>query len=130
MANVMDSSGYVCEGGMTSRQGSVCGGSTYAFDYPDYSEKVQTVIHELSHFNHIGDTNDNAYGESTCMSLAQQDFQRAIQTADNVGYFGKYLNQCYRENPSYVPPNAPAVGCSDRYSNCGSLASGGCAGRT
>jgi len=147
MARVMDSSGYVCEGGMTARQGNVCGGSTYAFvypsdttqkiyicdftfNYPDYSEKVQTVIHELSHFNHIGNTNDNAYGESTCMSLAQQDFQRAIQTADNVGYFGKYINQCYRENPSYTPPNAPAVGCSDRYSNCGSLASSGCAGRT
>ena len=31
----------------------------FTFNYPDYSEKVQTVIHELSHFKHIGDTNDN-----------------------------------------------------------------------
>ena len=31
----------------------------FTFNYPDYAEKVQTVIHELSHFNSIGSTTDN-----------------------------------------------------------------------
>merc|ERR1712086_270545 len=125
----------------------VCGGSTFAyvyptdtqqnvymcdftFEYPDYSEKVQTVIHELSHFNHIGNTNDNAYGESTCINLAQSNFQAAIQTADNVGYFGKYANSCYRNAPSgYTPKNSPLQGCVDQYSNCQALAASGCSSR-
>ena len=48
------------------------------------AEKVQTVIHEMSHFKHIGNTNDNAYGESRCINLAQQNFEKAIKTADSV----------------------------------------------
>ena len=56
---------------------SNCGPNTYAWVYPsdwtqkvhiceytfgpvDYSEKVQTVVHELSHFDHIGATSDSA----------------------------------------------------------------------
>jgi len=143
MASVEGSTIYRCESG-NSAMAQVCGGSTFAyvyptdtsqniymcdftFTYPDYSEKVQTVIHELSHFNHVGNTNDNAYGESTCINLAQSNFQAAIQTADNVGYFGKYANQCYQNAPTgYVPKNSPLVGCVDQYSNCQDLASGGC----
>jgi len=143
MANVEGNTIYRCESG-NSAMSQVCGGSTFAyvyptdtsqnvymcdftFNYPDYSEKVQTVIHELSHFNHVGDTNDNAYGESTCINLAQSNFQAAIQTADNVGYFGKYANQCYQNAPSgYVPKNSPLLGCVDQYSNCQSIAASGC----
>jgi len=147
MASVMDSTTFMCQGGTPSMRSTCGGGSTFAyvyptdrtqqiyicdftFNYPDYSEKVQTVIHELSHFNHIGGTDDNAYGESTCINLAQQDYQRAIKTADNVGYFGKYIDQCYPNGPAnYKPANPPKVGCTDRYSNCGELASN-CDGRT
>jgi len=143
MKNVQANTIYRCESG-NSDMSRVCGGSTFAyvyptdsaqnvymcdftFNYPDYSEKVQTVIHELSHFNHIGNTNDNAYGESTCINLAQSNFQAAIQTADNVGYFGKYANKCYRNAPSgYIPKNSPLVGCVDQYSNCQALAADGC----
>merc|ERR1712086_96683 len=88
----------------------------FTFDYPDYSEKVQTVVHELSHFNHIGGTNDNAYGESTCQSLAISNPDAAIKTADNVGYFAKY-----QPGPFC---NAPAgfSACKDTLINCKQLA--------
>jgi len=145
MSNVKEETTYVCQG----RAGPCASGNTFAYvyptdrtqqiyicdftvNYPDYSEKVQTVIHELSHFNHIGDTNDNAYGESTCINLAQTNFQSALQTADNVGYFGKYANTCYQNGPAgYIAKVAPTVSCSDAYSNCPSLSRGnGCAGNT
>jgi len=143
MSNVKEDTTYVCQG----NAGPCASGNTFAYvyptdrtqqiyicdftvNYPDYSEKVQTVIHELSHFNHIGNTNDNAYGESTCINLAQTNFQSALQTADNVGYFGKYANTCYQNGPAgYVAKVAPTVDCSDRYTNCPSLASN-CAGNT
>jgi len=68
-----------------------------------------------------------AYGESTCINLAQSNFQRAIQTADNVGYFGKYANSCYKNAPNgYVPKKSPLQGCVDQYSNCQALAVNGC----
>ena len=71
-----------------------------------------------------------AYGESTCINLAQSNFQRAIQTADNVGYFGKYANTCYKNAPDgYVAKNSPLQGCVDQYSNCPALAARGCTGR-
>ena len=58
--------------------------------FQDYSEKVQTVIHELSHFDFIGATNDNAYGEQPIYELANgpnADFSKALLTADTYGYF-------------------------------------------
>jgi len=70
-----------------------------------------------------------AYGESTCINLAQSNFQRAIQTADNVGYFGKYANTCYKNAPDgYVAKKSPLQGCVDQYTNCPALAARGCTG--
>lgn len=100
MQNVYENTIYVCQGS----EGPCSGGNVFAyvyptdssqrvhicdftFNYPDYSERVQTVLHELSHFNHIGSTNDNAYGERTCINLAQSNFQAALQTADSTAYF-------------------------------------------
>lgn len=139
---------YWCQSAKTKEkmQQSCKGGSTYAYVYPvdttqqvyicdftfkepDYAEKVQTVIHELSHFNHIGGTNDNAYGEKNCIQLAQKDFKRAIKTADNVGYFGKYVDLCFKNAPSgFKAKPPPRVDCEDQFSNCGQLASN-CGGR-
>ena len=77
----------------------------FTFNFPDYSEKVQTVIHELSHFNSIGATTDNsksvhtcmadvadpvvraAYGQVACYDLAQSDPAAARSCADSYGYF-------------------------------------------
>merc|ERR1712166_29862 len=127
---------YRCQSGNSNMARLACKGYTYAyvyptdrgqnvyicdftFNYPDYSEKVQTVIHELSHFNHIGRTDDLSYGETPGINFAQSNFQAAIRTADNMGYFAKYANRCYRNAPSgYVPKNSPLLGCVDRIAGC------------
>jgi len=82
------------------------------FGHEDYAEKVQTVVHELSHFAHIhgdGGTDDHSYGEHACHQLAQgEDAATALKTADNYGYFAIYTNVCYQHAPAdyeaYVPP--------------------------
>ena len=87
MASVVQNTIYTCNN-------ADCGDNTFAYvypsdtaqtifmcplvlSYPDYAESVQTVIHELSHFNHIADTNDNAYGEYTCNMLGQTNYSAA-----------------------------------------------------
>ena len=79
-----------------------------ALTYPDYAESVQTIIHELSHFETIAATNDNAYGEETCHGLAKQNKANARETADTFGYYALYSNMCFRNAPSSyrvaVPP--------------------------
>jgi len=84
------------------------------FDYPEYSEKVQTIMHELSHFEVIGDTNDNAYGESTCNNLAKRQPGSARKTADTFAYFAVYTNTCFRNSPDgYMPGEPPCMRCAD-----------------
>jgi len=123
MRQKMDDSIYNCEADSSSSP--VCNGNVYAYVYPtdssqriymceftfnyhDYAEKVQTVIHELSHFNTIANTNDNAYGEQTCYDLAQNSPALARTSADNFGYFAIYQNTCYENGPddyqAAVPP--------------------------
>lgn len=130
MQRVMDNTVYACDTSSTRRN---CGSSTFAyvypsdssqkvymcpftFEYPDYGEKVQTVVHELSHFNHIGNTNDNTYGVASCEALARADSEAAVQTADNVGYFAKFQPGVFCNAPEEYNPS-----CTDLYSNCAML---------
>ena len=120
MKNKYDNSIYSCP----ADNADGCDGNTYAyvypsdttqkiyiclftFDHPDYAEKVQTVIHELSHFDSIGGTTDNsksvhtcmphvadravrvAYGQEACYDLAQDSATaaQARSCADSYGYF-------------------------------------------
>jgi len=50
-----------------------------------------TLLHELSHFNNIGGTNDYAYGTTACRNLARTNPQNAVRNADNYEYFGESL---------------------------------------
>jgi len=128
MRQKMDNSIYNCEA--DSDSSPVCNGNVFAyvyptdstqriymceftFNYPDYAEKVQTVIHELSHFNTIADTNDNAYGEQVCYNLAQNSPELARTSADNFGYFAIYQNTCYENGPDdYLAAAPPCRSCS------------------
>lgn len=128
MRQKMDNSIYECEADSSSSP--VCNGNVFAyvyptdstqriymceftFNYPDYAEKVQTVIHELSHFNTIADTNDNAYGEQVCYTLAQNSPGLARTSADNFGYFAIYQNTCYENGPDdYLAAAPPCRSCS------------------
>jgi len=85
-------------------------GSTYAYVYPtDTTYTVHlcnaffstttascsfdctggVMIHEMSHFNSVGSTQDYAYGTSACMNLASTNPSRAIANADNYEYFNE-----------------------------------------
>jgi hypothetical protein len=95
-----------------------------ALTYPDYAESVQTVIHELSHFANIANTNDNAYGESTCHNLAQTNKVQARKTADTFGYYALYSNMCYRNAPDAYTVAVPP--CKDCTAGTGSRGPNDC----
>merc|ERR1712124_72126 len=97
---------YVCEA--SAQSGTICNNNgaqnVFAYVYPTSttpviymcsmtltynptSERIQTVIHELSHFNNIGDTDDVAYGEPACKNLAGYSSSDAATNADSVGYY-------------------------------------------
>jgi len=57
-----------------------------------YDTKAGTIIHELSHFNNIGATQDYAYGTAAARNLASSNPARAIANADNYEYFNESPN--------------------------------------
>ena len=103
---------YVCE-----RQGAGrCDGSTYAFVYPSDSSRIYlcapyfdlpalsdatflevfnsgtragTIIHEMSHYDDVGSTNDNCYNRDVCSDYARSSPSRAVNNADSYQYFAE-----------------------------------------
>lgn len=51
--------------------------------------KAGTLVHEMSHFTVVANTDDNAYGQSACINLALTDPARAIRNADSHEYFAE-----------------------------------------
>jgi peptidyl-Lys metalloendopeptidase len=51
--------------------------------------KAGTIIHELSHFNVVAGTDDWAYGQTACRSLATSNANRATDNADSHEYFAE-----------------------------------------
>jgi len=70
---------YLCEAFWSARE---AGG---------FDTKAGTLIHELSHFNTIGQTGDYAYGVTAARNLASNDPERATANADNYEYFCESL---------------------------------------
>jgi len=81
-----------------------CGNNVYAYVYPSDStmtvylcnlfwqipnERVNTIVHEMSHFNSLGATNDYAYGKTACLNLARSNPYSASHNADSVCYFSE-----------------------------------------
>jgi peptidyl-Lys metalloendopeptidase len=84
-----------------------CTESAYAYVYPNRpyeiflcnafwsapnsgtDSKSGTIVHELSHFNVVASTNDWAYGQSACRSLARSSPSRAVDNADSHEYFAE-----------------------------------------
>jgi len=54
-----------------------------------WDTKAGTLLHELSHFDDIGGTNDHAYGTTACRALAQRSPAQAVNNADSYEYFGE-----------------------------------------
>ena len=51
--------------------------------------KAGTLVHEMSHFTIVADTDDWAYGQSACRSLATSSPSRAVDNADSHEYFAE-----------------------------------------
>ncbi|NMO22485.1 peptidase M35 [Pyxidicoccus fallax] len=51
--------------------------------------KGGTLVHEMSHFTVVADTDDHAYGQSAAKSLATSSPTRALDNADNHEYFAE-----------------------------------------
>lgn len=84
-----------------------CTDSAYAYVYPaspyqiylcnafwsapstGTDSKAGTIVHELSHFNVVAGTDDWAYGQSACKSLATSNPSRATDNADSHEYFAE-----------------------------------------
>jgi peptidyl-Lys metalloendopeptidase len=54
---------------------------------PDQYEAAQTIYHELTH--KVAHTVDHAYGVEKCRKLASAEPRKAVENADNFGYFMK-----------------------------------------
>ncbi len=84
-----------------------CTSSAYAYVYPTQpyniwlcnafwnapakgtDSKAGTLIHEMSHFNVVASTNDNAYGQTACKKLAQKQPRKAVDNADSHEYYAE-----------------------------------------
>jgi peptidyl-Lys metalloendopeptidase len=84
-----------------------CTESAYAYVYPNQpyvvylcgafwpaptkgtDSKAGTIIHELSHFNVVAATDDNAYGQGACKNLARSSPSQAVDNADSHEYFAE-----------------------------------------
>lgn len=53
----------------------------------DNGTREGTIVHEMSHFRVIGDTEDHCYSRSDCARMARRDAGRAIDNADSYQYF-------------------------------------------
>jgi peptidyl-Lys metalloendopeptidase len=84
-----------------------CTDSSYAYVYANQPYKVHlcnafwsapslgtdskagTLVHETSHFSVVAGTQDYAYGQSACKSLAISNPSRAVHNADSHEYFAE-----------------------------------------
>jgi peptidyl-Lys metalloendopeptidase len=64
-------------------------GAFWAANNTGTDSRAGTIVHEQSHFNVNGGTNDYAYGQTNAKRLAQSNPKRAIQNADNHEYFAE-----------------------------------------
>ena len=69
--------------------------------------RAGTILHEVSHFNEIGGTEDHAYGAALASALANNDPARAVNNADSIEYFAE--NTPFREISAGIvlPPPEP-----------------------
>jgi len=73
--------------------------------------RAGTILHEVSHFNEVGGTEDHAYGAALASALARNDSSRAVNNADSIEYFAE--NTPFREisagiaEPEPQPEPAP-----------------------
>ena len=87
--------------------GPDCESGTYAYVFPSKPYEIflcgsfwtapltgtdsqsGTIVHEMSHFNTVAETEDHRYGQTDCRDLAINDPAEAIENADSHEYFAE-----------------------------------------
>lgn len=69
--------------------------------------KAGTIIHELSHFQVVADTDDVVYGQSGARGLARNNPNSAIRNADSHEYFAENTPALSMPSPNSPPPPPP-----------------------
>jgi len=72
----------------TTRTIYLCG-AFWTSKLSGYDSQQGVIVHELSHFNTIGATQDYAYGVTAAKNLAKSSPSKAIANADNYEYYGE-----------------------------------------
>ena len=67
-------------------------------DASDNGTRAGTIIHEISHFIAVADTEDECYSRSECSSMAERSSDRAVINADSYQYFAEDVTY-YTINP-------------------------------
>ncbi len=70
--------------------------------------RAGTIVHEISHFNEIGGTEDFVYGTGPASNLALSSPANAVNNADSVEYFAE--NTPFLEISAGVAPPGPSAG--------------------
>lgn len=55
----------------------------------NFGTRAGTIIHEISHFKVVADTEDNCYARDVCADMAQTDQVSALNNADSYQYFAE-----------------------------------------
>ena len=65
-----------------------------------------TIVHELSHFRIVADTEDHCYSRSVCSDMARTNPRRAIDNADSYQYYTEDVTYFARQPLANKPPPA------------------------
>lgn len=65
-----------------------------------------TIVHELSHFLRVANTDDHCYSRRDCSDMATYDERRAIENADSYQYYTEDVTYYARQPISGKPPAA------------------------
>lgn len=74
--------------------------------HSDNGTREGTIVHELSHFTRVADTEDHCYSRSECSRMAQHDPRRVIENADSYQYYTEDVTYYARQPVSGKPPPA------------------------
>lgn len=72
----------------------------------DNGTREGTIVHEISHFIRVADTEDHCYSRRECMAMASDDAALAIDNADSYQYFTEDVTYYARQPISGKPPLA------------------------
>ena len=77
------------------------------FDYDPGDDPLEngtregTIIHEVSHFKVVGDTDDLCYGRTPCAQMARRDPLSVIRNADSYQYYAEDIAYFLRHSSTW-----------------------------